>query len=168
MVLRSEEDVKKVLDIDTWRHLSKEKVFQLVAMMPEMEKDVQLKIIEQLPELTKLSVKAMTTLRRVHESTLSSNEKSQEHVHRAFQEARATITAQLQRDDLDPETRRHLSDLLVQTADKESAKDTENKSFLDRLVNKTTVGVAAAAILVTVVAAGGKAALQNGEALRKF
>ncbi|MEV4655551.1 hypothetical protein [Micromonospora sp. NPDC049301] len=169
MVFKSEEDVKKALDIDTWRNLSKDKVFQLVAMMPEMEKEVQLKIIEQLPEITKLSVKAMATLRRVHESTLSSNEKSQEYVHRAYQESRAAIIAQLQRDDLDldPETRRYLNGLLVQTADKESTKDSENKNFLDRLVNKTTLGVAAAAIVLTAVAAGGKVALQNGNALRK-
>ncbi|MEV4519288.1 hypothetical protein ACGFKZ_10190 [Micromonospora tulbaghiae] len=167
MVIKSEEDVKKVLDIDTWRNLSKEKVFQLVAMMPEMEKEVQLKIIEQLPELTKLAVKAMTVVRKVHESTLSSNEKSQENVHKGYQEARAAIIAQLERGDLDPETRRHLNELLMQTADKESAKDSENKHFLDRLVNKTTLGVAVAAVVLTAVATGGKVALQNGDALRK-
>ncbi|NHO85178.1 hypothetical protein [Micromonospora sp. CMU55-4] len=167
MVIKSEEDVKKVLDIDTWRNLSKDKVFQLVAMMPEMEKEVQLKIIEQLPEITKLAVKAMITVRKVHESTLSSNEKSQENVHRGYRETRAAIIAQLQRDDLDPETRRYLNELLMQTADKESAKDSENKHFLDRWVNKTTLGVAAAAIVLTAVATGGKVALQNGDALRK-
>ena len=166
MVIKSEEDVKKVLDIETWRNLSKEKVFQLVAMMPEMDKEVQLKVLEQLPEITRLAVKTMTTARKVHESTLSSNEKSQENVHRGYQETRAAIIAELQRDGLDTETRRHLVGLLMQTADKESAKDSENKHFLDGLVNKTTLGVAAALVL-TAVAAGAKVALQNGNPLRK-
>ncbi|MBM0260622.1 hypothetical protein JNW89_32195 [Micromonospora sp. 4G55] len=155
MVIKSEEDAKKVLGIDTWRNLSKDKVFQLVAMMPEMDKEVQLKIIEQLPEITKLSVKAMTAVRKVHDSTLSSNEKSQENVHRGYREIRAAIIAQLQRDDLDPEERRYLNEYLMQTGDKESAKDSENKHFLDRWVNKAALGVGAA-ILLTVVAPAAK------------
>ncbi|MEO3775034.1 hypothetical protein [Micromonospora sp. B9E7] len=166
MAISSEEDAKKALGIDTWRNLSKDKVIQLVAMMPEMEKEVQLKVIEQLPEITKFAVKAMTTVRRMHESTLSFNEKSQENVHRGYQEARAAIIAQLQRDDLSPEERRYLTDCLMQTADKESAKDSENKHYLDRWVNKAALSVGAAVIL-TAIAAGGKVALQNSDALRK-
>lgn len=167
MVIKSEEDVKNVLGIDTWRNLSKDKVFQLVAMMPEIDKDIQLKIIEQLPEITKIAVKVMTTVRKVHDATLSSNEKSQEHVHQGYQEVRAAYIAQLERDDLDPETRRYLNEYLMQTADKDYAKDSENKHYLDRWASRAALG-AAAAVVLTAVAVGGKVALQNRDALPKL
>jgi hypothetical protein len=166
MVIRTEEDAKRELGIDTWRNLSKDKVLQFVAMMPEIDNEVQLRIIEQLPEITKLAVKVMSAVRKAHESTLSSNEKSQGNVHRGYQEARAAIIAQLQRDDLNPDERRYLNEILMQTADKESAKDSENKHYLDRWINRVALGAAAAAVL-TAVAVGGKVALQKGDALRK-
>lgn len=160
------DDVKTALGIDNWRKLSRDHVLQLVAMMPDLDKDVRLAVLKQLPELQKILVKAMTTVRKMHEATLASNDKSQENDYQGRREARASIIAQLERDDLDPETRRHLNDLLMQLSDKDAEKDSENKRYLDRWMTKATIGVAAAVVL-TGVAIGGKVGLQQGVPQRK-
>lgn len=81
-------------------------------------------------------------------------------------EARASIIAQLEHDDLDPETRRHLNGLLMQLSDRDAEKDSEHKRCLDRWMTTATISVAAA-VVVTGVAIGGKVGLQQGGALRK-
>jgi hypothetical protein len=161
----SADDVKMALGIDNWRKLRKDHYLQLVALMPDLDKEVRLAVLEQLPEIQKILVKAMGTIRKVHETTLASDDKSQEFGYQGRREARASIIAQLRNDNLDPQARAHLNDLLVQLSDKDDAKDSEHKRYLDRWMTKTTVGVAAVLVL-TGVAIGGKVGLQQGP-LRK-
>ena len=84
MGYKSEAEVERVLGIDSWRNLSKDKVFQFAAMMPEMDTDVALKIIEQLPEYRKLLTDGLQLLKEEHETTLKYNSQSQDNVHRAY------------------------------------------------------------------------------------
>lgn len=161
----SADDVKTALGIDNWRKLSKDHYLRLVAMMPDLDEKVRLAVLEQLPEIQKILVKAMGTVRKLHETTLASDDKSQEFGYQGRREARASIIAQLENDNLDPRTRTHLNDLLMQLSDKDDAKDSEHKRYLDRWMTKTTVGVVAALVL-TGVAIGGKVGLQQGT-LRK-
>ena len=159
------DDVKMALGIDNWRKLRQDHYLQLVAMMPDLDKEVRLAVLEQLPEIQKILVRAMSTVRKVHEATLASNDESQEYGYQGRREARASIIAQLKNESLDPQTRGHLNDLLVQLSDKDDAKDSEHKRYLDRWMTKTTVGVAAVVVL-TGVAIGGRVGLQQGP-LRK-
>ena len=45
----TEEEVKNKLQINDWRGLSKEEVIQLMQIAPEIDKDVVLKILDQVP-----------------------------------------------------------------------------------------------------------------------
>ena len=57
----TEEEVKNKLQINDWRGLSKEEVIQLMQIAPEIDKDVVLKILDQVPhfvEETKIIVNA--------------------------------------------------------------------------------------------------------------
>ena len=161
MSIETVDDVKKALAIREWRDLSAEQFFQLAAMMPQIDKDVQPKILDQLPEIAKIAIKQSTEIRKVHESTLASNDRSQDQVHSAYREVRAAYAAQLQEDDLDPEVRMYLNGLIMQTADKQSAKDSENKPFLERTFVKATLSIAAGIAAVAVIA--GRALLQGDE-----
>ena len=46
----TEEAVKHVLKIDSFRNLSKDKVMQFASMIPYMDKEVAIEIINQFPE----------------------------------------------------------------------------------------------------------------------
>jgi len=45
----SEDEVKQELGIESWRNLSKDKVLRFAAMMPDMDTEVALKIVEHFP-----------------------------------------------------------------------------------------------------------------------
>lgn len=46
----TEDSVKKILKIDSFRNMSKDKIMQFVSMIPYMDKDVAIAIINQFPE----------------------------------------------------------------------------------------------------------------------
>lgn len=47
--LVSEEQVKKTLQIDSFRNLSKDKIMEFASLIPYMDKDVAIAIINQFP-----------------------------------------------------------------------------------------------------------------------
>ena len=162
MSYKSEAEVKKALGIESWRNLSKDKVFQFAAMMPEMDTEVALKIIEQLPEYRKLLTDGLTLLKEEHESTLKFNSQSQDNVHRGWREIREALKGKLDQDGLDWEQAKFVIEQMMETGRQESAKDTENKQFLDGLFTKAAVTAGAAAV-AAIAFVGGRVLLQNGD-----
>ncbi|MFE9185345.1 hypothetical protein ACFYMB_18705 [Micromonospora haikouensis] len=161
MALDSEDEIKKALNIDSWRNLSKDKVVKFAAMMPDMGADVAMKIIEQFPKFKEFAVDTLNVLEREHGSTLDSNARSQERVHAAYQEIREVLKGQLEREDLSADDRRFLIEQLMETGEKESERDTENKQFLDGLFQKVLVG-AGAVVAAGLVFVGGKIMVERG------
>lgn len=162
MTLESEDEVRKALGIDTWRNLSKGKVMKFAAMMPDMNKEVALKIVAQFPVFTKFALGTLSFLEKSNDSTHASNQASQEHVHEAHREAREILRNELDRDDLPPEDRRFILECLEKTVAKESEKDSENKRFLADQANKN-VFVVGAALVAALVFVGGKVMLERGD-----
>ena len=161
MKYNSEDEVKQALGIDTFRSLSRDKVVRFATMMPDIDKEVQLKIVEQFPEFKAFAVDAVNTLEHEHEATLDANAESQDKVHSAYQHVRDILAGQLGRDDLNREDWRHLIDLIAESANREFEKDTENKRFLDGLFSKAAI-VTGGAVLAGVVFVGGRVMLQRG------
>jgi hypothetical protein len=161
VTLDSEDAVKAALGIESWRNLSKDNVVKLAAMMPDVDKEVSLAIVAQLPTFTKFAVNALSTLERAHLSTLDSNMRSQDKAYAASQEYRDFLRRELEREDLDPEERRYLMEQLKASVDQDHAKDSENKSFIDGLMNKVALG-AMVSVAATVAVLGGKIAIEKG------
>jgi hypothetical protein len=59
MTYKSEIEIMRDLEIDNWRNLSRDKILRFVAMMPEMDKEIAIKVIEQFPEFRKFAVDAL-------------------------------------------------------------------------------------------------------------
>ena len=163
MAYRTEAQVKEALGIHTWRNLSKDKVFQFAAMMPDMDREVALKIIEQLPEYTKFLTASLEIVAKEHESTLNSNSHSQDQVHGAYRDIREALKRKLDQGDLTWEETKYLIEQMMETARQESVKDTENKRFLEAIFKKAALGAGAAAAMA-IVFVGGRYILQDGDA----
>ncbi|MCX4845314.1 hypothetical protein [Streptomyces sp. NBC_00893] len=146
----NEAEIKRVLGIPSWRNLSKDKVVKFAATMPDMATEVRLKIIEQFPAFKDLAKNSVDSVKRAHESTLSANEKSQEHFHRASQQHRDVLANELNRDDLSWEQRQSLHERFQQNVTLESRKDSETKQFLDRGLRTVAVSAGAAIALGAV------------------
>jgi len=159
---KSEDELKKALEIDSWRNLSKDKIVKFAAMMPDMSTELATKVLEHFPDFKKLASETLDRLERQHSDTLRGNSDSQEQVHDAFQEVREALRNELEREDLTPERRAELLEQILETGNREFAKDSENKRFLSGLFDKATVaGVAVVGLAVVFV--GGKVLLEQGD-----
>lgn len=161
MTYKSEAEILKVMQIDSFRNLSKEKVLQFAALMPEMDKEVAIKVIEQFPEFRQFALDALNVLETEHTSTLDANKTSQAAVFHAFDEVRAILKNELDRDDLSAEDRMIIIDKIMETANQVFAKDSENKRFLDTIFGKTVLATGGA-IVAGIVVLGGRALGENG------
>jgi hypothetical protein len=146
----NEIEVMKALGIDSFRNLSRDNVLRFAAMMPDIDKDVALKIVEQYPEFKAFAVDALNAIERVQENALASNEESQADVHQGWHEVREILNGQLDDEKLAWEQRSHILDLLMETGHQESAKDSEKEMSRNVL---TGIG---ALVLVGLVLVGGR------------
>lgn len=162
MVLKSEEDIKKALDIESWRNLSKDKLLAFVAEMPHMDREVALKVIDQFPNFKSLAGETMTSFGERFDSAQKFNWKSQKKVHQAFESYRQSLDRELERPHLSSEDRFRILEMIRETAEREHAKDSENKAFTLKLVSvAATVGVAV--LGAAVAALGGKVGIGGND-----
>jgi len=157
---KSDDEVKKALGIDSFRNLSRENVMRFAAMMPDMDKEVALKIVEQFPEFKAFALDAVGVMERMQQNALASNSESQVNVHQAWADVRAILKGQLDDPELAAEQKREILDLIMETARQESAKDTENKQFLKELTKYAT-GAVVGIIVLGVVYVGGRFGLEQ-------
>jgi len=159
----SEDEIKKALGIQTWRNLSHANVTRFAAMMPDMDKEVALKIVEQLPEFTDFALGVVNVIQKAQEAAYADNKQSMAQVYQAWQETREILKGQLALEDLQWEERKYILDLLMEAARQVSAKDSENKQWL-KDIYKWIPLVGSAAMLMAVVYVGGKVGfeLPNG------
>lgn len=158
----NEEQIKKKLGIDSWRNLSKDKVIKFAAMMPEMDKEVAIKIIEQFPEFRKFAGDVVDTLEEEYKSTIEANADSQEEVYKAFRETREILKDELRRSDLTPEERANIINMIMKLVDMMAEKDSENKEFLRDLI-KTGAVSAVVVLSAAIMFVGGKILLERGK-----
>ena len=162
MTYKNEAELKKALEIDTWKNLSREKMIKFVAMMPDMDKELALKVVEQFPDFKRFVSDALDVIEKRHESTLSHNKQSQESFYQGMREIREILKRELEKEDLNWDQQKYILDMIMETGKLEFAKDSENKRFLDSLFGKVTL-VTAAAITVGAAVLGGKVLAQREE-----
>ena len=150
-----EAEIKQALGIESWRNLSKDKMIRFAAMMPDMDTEVALKIIEQFPVFKDFALDVVGSMERAQEATLSANTQSHEHVHRAFQDIREILKGELEKDDLSWEEKRYIIEQIHETGREQFNKDSENKQFLDGVLAKVLVG-AGSALVAGLVFVGAK------------
>jgi hypothetical protein len=155
MKYSDESEIKRELGIRSWGNLPKGKMIKFVAMMPDIDPDVALKIVEQFPEFKEFAMDGVDAMKKAHDSTLTANTQSQDQVYQALQEIREVLKGELDRDGLTEEQRRYLVEQTMETGRMAFQKDTESKQYLDGLLNKVLVGVGAALVL-GVAFVGGK------------
>ncbi|GAA0346900.1 hypothetical protein NE235_10060 [Actinoallomurus spadix] len=155
MRYNNEAEIMQALEIESWRNLSKDKMIRFAAMMPDMDTEVALKIVEQFPTFKEFARDTVDAMERAHESTLSANKQSQEYVHQALQEIRAILKGELDKDDLTWEQRKFIIERIQETGRMDFQKDSENKKFLDAVFNKALIG-AGVAIALGVAFVGGR------------
>lgn len=161
MSLNNEDDVKKALGITSFRELSKDGVMRLAAMMPDLPKEVALKIVAQFPEFRLLATETLNVVAERHESTLKSNKWSQKQFHRGIEATRNIFNAELQKD-IEPEQRVTIYEQILELNKMEFDKDDKSKAFLLEAL-KILAQIVGAVLLTAVVFVGGKFLREGGK-----
>ena len=151
----SEEQLRQKAGLESWRNLSKEKFLAFVSELPNMDKEVALKVIGQFPEFKRLVLDSYSSLQEQTDSAFKANWKSQKKAHEAYADTRRILERELEREDLTSEERLDIRRTIVETADKESAKDSENKAFVVKIVG-VSVGVIVMGMAAGNAVLGGK------------
>ncbi|MBD8534421.1 hypothetical protein [Plantibacter sp. CFBP 13570] len=150
MNIDNEDALKKKMGIDSWRNLSKDKFMMFVSELPNMSKEVALKVVEQFPDFKSLVMESLTEVQSQATSGLKANWKSQKKVHKAFADYRKTLNRELDREGLTSDDRLAILALLTEAIDREAAKDSEHKMFVFKIVG--AVGTVAMFSLAAAVA----------------
>jgi len=157
---KNELQVKEALGIENWRNLSKDKVVKFAAMMPNMDKEVMFKIIEQFPQFKEFAKEVLNNMQETFKGTLESNEKSQEKLSESFAVIKSIIEDQINEENISFEEKKYYMEKLFELLEKECEKDTENKKWLSEIASNGLIA-AGGTLLAAIVFVGGKVLLEN-------
>ena len=161
MTYSNEADVKRALGIDTWRELSKDKMLTFAALMPDMDTELALKVIEQFPNFREFAGEVVEVMEGAQDATIASNERSGDQVHDALRDIRGILKGELDKGDLPWEHRRWVIEQIQETGRLQFNKDSENKRFLDSVLGKVVLGAGGITAL-GLAALGGRVLEQKG------
>lgn len=128
--LISEESVKKALNIESFRNLSKEKIVEFISLIPNMDKDVAISIINQFPAYAEMTGNMIAQLNTMCDSAIKEAGKSQKESIESYKLILSELGNLLQKDNISAEERALITDKMILIADRISAKDSEYKEFL--------------------------------------
>ena len=149
--LVTEEAVKEALQIDSFRNLSKDKIMQFASMIPNMDKDVAISIINQFPSYAESAISMVEQLKNTCDSAIEANKDSIADSIRAYKRILDDLGEVLKKDNITSEERQRKAEQMILIADKISDKDTENKEFLANVVKTGASLVGGALVLGAVI-----------------
>ena len=116
--LVSEEQVKKALQIDSFRNLSKDKIVEFASLIPHMDKDVAIAIINQFPAYVESSRNMIEQYNAMCDKVLQSNDDSRKDAVMAYKTILDDLSILLKQDGITPEQQEKITDKMILVADK--------------------------------------------------
>ena len=147
----TENEVKKALAIDSFRNMSKNKIMEFVSAIPNIDKDVAIKIIEQFPAYTGFATTLLEQLNATCDNAMKENGESQKEAIEAYKKILDVLGELLKKDTITAEERVQITEQMITIADRISAKDTENKEFLNGIINNEKYIIVGALVLGAVI-----------------
>ena len=149
--LVSEEQVKKALQIDSFRNLSKEKIMEFASLIPHMDKDVAIAIINQFPIYAESSHNMIEQYNMMCDKVLQSNDDSRKDAVMAYKTILDDLSALLKQDGITPEQQEKITDKMILVADKISDLHEDNRNSLERIIKCGTTLISGALLLGAVI-----------------
>ena len=149
--MATENEVKKALAIDSFRNISKDKIMEFVSAIPNMDKEVAIKIIEQFPSYAESANNMIAQLNTMCSNAMKENGESQKEVIEAYKKILDDLGELLKKDAITAEERTQITKQMIDIADRISAKDTENKEFLSGITKYGGHIIVSALVLGAVI-----------------
>ncbi len=167
----TEAAVRAALGIESWRNLSKTTLLRFLEGLPEVDREVALRLVSQIPEIAALARAVLGDAAEASERLFTSNGDSMEMVHQVRMERLASLKVALNHNGLTPAERMRILDDIGDVHARADQKDAENKIFLAEQLDKRmtpAITTILTLVVVTIVAAkaGAKVGLRVGPLFR--
>lgn len=125
---------------------------EFVSLIPNMDKELAMQIVEQFPSYADYSQNIVKQLNVLCEKALERNDNSQTEAIKSYRKVLDELSVLLQKDETSIDERKYITEQMIVIADKIAAKDTENKEFLEKIIKYGGyVALGALAIGVTML-----------------
>ena len=132
--LMNAEQVKKVIGIESFRNITKDKVVEFVSLIPHMEKEVATTIINQFPSYVEMAKSIIVELNGMCETAMDKASESQKDAIAAYKLILVDLGKLLEKEYLTEGERDKITDKMILVANKIAEKDSEYKAFLVNVV----------------------------------
>lgn len=149
--LVSEDQVKKALQIDSFRNLSKDKIMEFASLIPHMDKDVAIAIINQFPAYAESSRNMIEQYNVMCDKVLQSNDDSRKDAVMAYKTILDDLSILLKQDGITPEQQEKITDKMILVADKIADLHEDNRAFLEGIIKYGAPLIGGALLLGAVI-----------------
>lgn len=153
----SEQKVLEKLEIEDFRHLSKDKVIEFVSMIPTMDSEVAKSAIEQFPEFASMMKSIMIDYKQEIEIALKQNDDSIKAYYEACNRILDSLDKLIDNPELNLNEKMLIVEKMQDVQKMMDEKDSENKKHIrDILAIASTVVVAIAGMAITMLGGDSK------------
>lgn len=146
----TEQKVLRKLNIEDFRHLTKDKVITMASMLDKMEPEVAKKALEQFPEFCKVTKEILFEYKDLLDKLLESNKESVQSLYTSCNIILSDLEKQLDNNNnLSFEEKMIIIDKMIEVSKIISDKDSENKKFI---ITMAVVGATALCIVTNKLA----------------
>lgn len=158
----TEQKVLRKLDIEDFRHLTKDKVITMASMLDKMDPEVAKKALEQFPEFSNTAKELLVGYKDTLDKGLESNKESVQSYYDSCKSIIEVLQNQLDNESLLFEEKKYIIDKMLEISRMMGEKDSENKKFIATMA---IVGAAAVGIVTAVLASslGGNTKIETND-----
>ena len=144
----TETQVLKKLNIEDFRHLTKDKVILMATMLDKMDPEVAKKALEQFPEFAGTMRQIFSEYKKSLDEGLKQNAEGVKSYYDTCDKIVTSCQRQLEKEDLPFEERRFILEKMLEVAKMKGEKNTEDKKFI---VTMSAIGLAAVGLTAGVL-----------------
>lgn len=153
---KKEEDVKKALHIDAFEDMPLKKIGAFLKILPQMDKELAAKCMEQFPEFKSYAEATLTYLRGIFEKVIESSSDLDRKAIDSYQSILDDLSWQLKQPNLSLRQQRNIIKQQVDIADKIAKMAERHKKFLWKVLVVAVESALVVGGVVVYVATGGK------------
>lgn len=158
----TEQKVLKKLNIEDFRHLTKDKVITMASMLDKMDPEVAKKALEQFPEFSNTVKEMLIGYKDTLDKGLELNRESVQSYYDSCKSIIEVLQKQLDDENLSFEERKYIIDKMLEISKMMGEKDSENKRFIATMA---VTGMVAVGIVTAVLASalGGNTKIETND-----
>lgn len=133
--LLSEADVLNKLGATDFRSINKNQLIEFVTSIPEMDKEVAMKCIEQFPEFKEQSTTIVKELYKQYDSVTDNHKAGRAKAMDAYQGILDDLSKELEKSEITPEEKQELISTMIDVADKIANLQRDSDFFLEKVLH---------------------------------